>query len=321
MAKRAGHRRPGAGGVYKRLGRPSYCSLRASGTSVPDHVERISSANNPFIKHCVKLRQSGSYRRENNALLVVGEVPLKEMCELAHDPSKNDPYFQTLLVADDAEVSAALLQAAGRVIRVSPGVLGKLAGVENASSLKAAGVVPDPGNLGTLLRTAAAFAWDGVFLLPGCCDPFNEKALRASRGASLRLPIGTGQWKHLETFASAREMALFSGDPEPPQGTKREDGQKRVQNIQLSDSSDANLATAGAGRTVTSSVPDSTVNLGKAASAKALCLVLGSEGQGLSEEATRVCQPVAVPMPGAMESLNVAVAGGILLYLLKSPSI
>ncbi|GFR49266.1 hypothetical protein Agub_g11245, partial [Astrephomene gubernaculifera] len=41
--------------------------------------------------------------------------------------------------------------------------------------------VQDPGNLGTLVRTALAFGWQGVFLLPGCCDPFNDKALRASR--------------------------------------------------------------------------------------------------------------------------------------------
>lgn len=35
--------------------------------------------------------------------------------------------------------------------------------------------VQDPGNLGTLIRTAAAFRWDAVCLMPGCCDPFNDK--------------------------------------------------------------------------------------------------------------------------------------------------
>ena len=48
-----------------------------------------------------------------------------------------------------------------------------------------------------------------------------------------------------------------------------------------------------------------------------LCLVLGSEGQGLSDDALRNCRPVAIPMPGEMESLNVGVAGGILMYLMR----
>jgi tRNA G18 (ribose-2'-O)-methylase SpoU len=48
-----------------------------------------------------------------------------------------------------------------------------------------------------------------------------------------------------------------------------------------------------------------------------MCLVLGSEGQGLSQEVKAVCSPISIPMPGRFESLNVAVAGGILLYLLQ----
>ena len=57
-----------------------------------------------------------------------------------------------------------------------------------------------------------------------------------------------------------------------------------------------------------------------ATGSKGLCLVLGSEGQGLSDVALRTCEPVAIPMPGEMESLNVAVAGGILLYLMRRGS-
>ena len=47
--------------------------------------------------------------------------------------------------------------------------------------------VQEPGNLGTLTRTAAALGWDAVAMTHDCCDPFNEKALRAARGASLRV--------------------------------------------------------------------------------------------------------------------------------------
>ena len=50
---------------------------------------------------------------------------------------------------------------------------------------------------GTLLRTALALGWGGALLLPGCCDPFNDKALRASRGAAFRLPLAPGTWQVL----------------------------------------------------------------------------------------------------------------------------
>lgn len=48
-----------------------------------------------------------------------------------------------------------------------------------------------------------------------------------------------------------------------------------------------------------------------------ICLVLGSEGQGLTPVAKRSCTPISIPMDGQMDSLNVAVAGGILMYAVK----
>lgn len=64
--------------------------------------------------------------------------------------------------------------------------------------------------------------------------------------------------------------------------------------------------------------PDSNNNLAIAAAKESLCLILGSEGQGLSDNVYRSCDRVSIPMPGQFESLNVAVAGGILLYLLNN---
>lgn len=71
----------------------------------------------------------------------------------------------------------------------------------------------DPGNLGTLIRTATAFGWDGVFLLDGCCDPFNGKALRASRGGSLKLPVIEGSWESLKHLINAQGLRCYSGQP------------------------------------------------------------------------------------------------------------
>lgn len=100
---------------------------------------------------------------------------------------------------------SALLSAAQRVVWCPPAVLSKAAGVVNAESLGIAAEiaqpppapladpsfrplrvlalerVQDPGNVGSLLRTATAMGWDCIFLLAGCCDPFNEKVVRWAR--------------------------------------------------------------------------------------------------------------------------------------------
>ena len=130
---------------------------------------------------------------------------------------------------------------------------------------------------------------DAVFLLLGCCDPFNDKALRASRGASFRVPLFTVTWDKLLPIAEGLKMPLFSGDPSAPDpGLQTEESHFEV----------------GVDR------------VAEVASAQKLCLVLGTEGQGLSDVAKEKCQPVSIPMHGEMESLNVGVAGGILMYLL-----
>ena len=64
--------------------------------------------------------------------------------------------------------------------------------------------VQDPGNLGTLLRTACAFGWGAALLLPGCCDPWNDKALRASKGAAFRLPLWSATWPQLASLQARR---------------------------------------------------------------------------------------------------------------------
>ncbi|EKX51956.1 hypothetical protein GUITHDRAFT_134270 [Guillardia theta CCMP2712] len=63
--------------------------------------------------------------------------------------------------------------------------------------------IQDPGNLGTLLRTAAGLGWDAALLLDGCSDPFNEKAIRAARGAQWRLGVCYGDTALLKEEAAA----------------------------------------------------------------------------------------------------------------------
>jgi len=65
--------------------------------------------------------------------------------------------------------------------------------------------VQDPGNLGSLLRTAEAASCDGIILTEGCCDPFNPKAVRASMGSLFRLPFVSGvPWREAQEWLAAR---------------------------------------------------------------------------------------------------------------------
>lgn len=126
---------------------------------------------------------------------------------------------------------------------------------------------------------------DGVFLLPGCCDPFNEKVLRAARGASFQLPIVSGNWVHLETLITEFRMKMLAGHPEST--------------VKLKSSS-----------SLSQKLADSLAD-------RPLCLVLGSEGNGLSDESWQTCDLISIPMAGKFESLNVSVAGGIFLFMLQ----
>ena len=142
---------------------------------------------------------------------------------------------------------------------------------------------------------------DGVFLLPGCCDPFNDKALRASRGCVFRLPLILGEWDDLMTWTKSNRVSMFAADPGDDSGTNCSPRNEAVDGL------------------VESVKPSSTLEA--ACMEDKICLVLGSEGQGLSELALQECTRIAIPMPGGVESLNVAIAGGILLYLMQSQAL
>ena len=68
----------------------------------------------------------------------------------------------------------------------------------------------DPGNVGTLWRTADAFGADGLVLLPGCADPWNPKTLRATMGACFRLPVWEGTLEQLLPRLDRAGLPLYA---------------------------------------------------------------------------------------------------------------
>lgn len=149
------------------------------------------------------------------------------------------------------------------------------------------------------MRTAVAFGWDACFLLPGCCDPFNDKALKAGRGAAFKLPLAQGTWADLQHITQQQSIQCLGACPDSTQ-------QQHVQQGWTASGG----AKQGSAKQEASSV--------QSVSSGAVCLVLGSEGQGLSEEAMQHVKPVSVPMPGPMESLNVSQAGAVLMFALSN---
>lgn len=134
--------------------------------------------------------------------------------------------------------------------------------------------VQDPGNLGTIVRSADAAGAGGVFLLKGTADVFNPKALRASMGSIFHVPVAQGlSSDEVRSFLASRGIKAVAGDPR---------GEKAVFQSDLT-------------------VPCALV-LGSEAA--------GVRDGPLSAAAERV----RIPMPGRSESLNVAISAAILLY-------
>jgi TrmH family RNA methyltransferase len=135
--------------------------------------------------------------------------------------------------------------------------------------------VQDPGNAGTIVRTAAALGATATFSLPGTVDLWNAKVVRSGMGAHFHHSCLTGTWDELDTFRKDRSMEIWAAD---------------------------------AGGTA----------IGSVAAPPRLGLVVGNEGGGLSSQTrTRADRLVALPIASTVESLNVAVAAGILLYELR----
>jgi TrmH family RNA methyltransferase len=154
-------------------------------------------------------------------------------------------------------------------------VLDDVVGEASSSLILIAVGLQDPGNLGTLVRSAEAFGATGVLTTPGTVSAWNQKALRASVGSVFRVPVVAVDASELE-------------------GLKR----RGVRLI-------AAVGAEGVGVTAAQEM-DFTA---------ACALMIGNEGAGLGVEWMEMCDAqVTIPCPGAVESLNAAVAGSLLLY-------
>lgn len=140
--------------------------------------------------------------------------------------------------------------------------------------------VQDPGNAGTLLRTAAGLGVTATVVLPGTVDPWNAKVVRAAVGAQCHHPVVSMTTEQLIMWCHAHGVALWGAD-------HRGDSLADV--------------------------------AGPADVPPRLALALGNEGAGLTAPVRAACaRTIAIPISPAVESLNVGVAAGILLWALRA---
>jgi TrmH family RNA methyltransferase len=142
--------------------------------------------------------------------------------------------------------------------------------------------ISDPGNLGALLRSAAAAGAAAVWLAPGTADAFNPKVVRAGMGAHFRLPLELLEWDTISARLAGWQILL--ADTEEA----------------IHDSPDAKR------QTIRYDLADWT---------QPSAVIVSNEAEGPSP-AARACATASVfiPMPGGSESLNAAIAGSVILF-------
>ena len=253
-------------------------------------METITSAKNPAAKLLRSLKDA-SARKETGLFLVEGEKMIREALGCALKPR--------LLLAEDAHAAFAEECAALCDCHLAPRSLlesvcdtrtpqGVCAAFETPAPLPLAAVsgsvvaldgVQDPGNVGTIWRTADAAGLSAILLGPGSADPLSPKVQRAAMGSGFRVPF-----------------------------------------LQAEDLPAALAELRGRGYSVVASALDGADFYSCPRPGGDFVLIVGNEARGISPEARAEADiTVKLPMRGGAESLNAAVAAGILMYALTEP--
>lgn len=238
----------------------------------------ISSIQNPLIKETIKLKQK-KYRLLNKAFLVEGEHLVKE----AYDKGLIDKVFYV----DDFEfndvdaylVSAEVMKAMTGVLS-NQGVLAICKYPENTVEFNRVLLLDnlqDPGNMGTLIRSAVAFGFETI-VAEDSVDFFNEKVIRATQGAIFKVNLIS---ENLKDFISRNKQITFY--------TTDLKSDNLLKDIVLED--------------------------------KLIGVILGNEGSGVRRDLIELVGKSFKLEIKNMESLNVGVAGSIIMYEISKRSV
>jgi TrmH family RNA methyltransferase len=251
----------------------------------------ITSIHNPKVQVVRRLQSQARERHQEQAFVVEGV----RLCEEALQSGwlARQVFFTDSLDERGQAVVKGFTAQNAPVEQVSQAVMQAMSDTETPQGLLAMisqNLIPlpsspdfllildglrDPGNLGTILRTAMAAGVQAVLLAPGCADAWSGKVLRSGMGAQFHLPIQSLQWNDLR--------GIIKREPRPLK-------------VYLADVAGGILFSQSDFRAP-------------------LALIVGGEAAGAGAEAHSLAdESVHIPMPGGSESLNAGVAASILLF-------
>ena len=257
-------------------------------------MNTYTSTSNEHIKNTAKLAADPAERRRKRMAVICGS-------KLCLDALQSGAEFEELFATEAGaekykEAFERCSETSRTVSMVSDGVDRKIEGQKSPQGIFAVIRIPDeatkeelmaskrtiilagiqdPGNVGTVIRTAAAFGFETAVLGPGCADVWSEKVLRASMGNCMRVRM-----------YPAADLAKTIGE--------------------LKQSGTAVIGAA---------LTDDSVSLENAAVPEKCAIVIGSEGQGIPSEIVGILdQKVTIPMNPGVESLNAAAAAAIMMW-------
>ncbi len=267
--------------------------------------ESITSKHNPKVERWKKLSSSKEFRHEEKSVLIEGKNLVLDLIAsdkrtsivsiiLSESAVKNAPQIalqcQRYVLPDSLfRVISSVETPEGYIVECKFSTLGQSletylqsAIIDIRTPILILDTLQDPGNIGTLLRSAALFSVKTIILIEPSCDVWNPKALRAAKGAHFHMNIISSSWDEIKKLHKSLPPLFVTYPP----------GENVISIRELS----------------LSSKWVSTLQ------SKDWALVLGNEGRGVTIPSTIEHTRITIPTNTVIESLNVAQAGAICLY-------
>jgi TrmH family RNA methyltransferase len=265
-------------------------------------IKKISSRLNPNIKHAKELLDFSKVRNIHREFIIEG---CRLCCEALNNKIKiKQCFFTTEALEKHKDLIQNLIKSADESFELDNQVLKKISDIKSPQGVACICKMLDkfdylnkikkvdnililenlqnPTNLGTILRTADALGINEVYLSKDCCDVYSPKVLRGSMGAVFRLP-----------FYIFDDLAT---------------DMKKIKSLSVH---------------IYAAVPDSSaLHITKIKRREKIAIAIGNEGKGLTQSLLNFCdERITIPMTADGESLNAAVAAGIIIWEMKRSSI
>ncbi|WP_068983934.1 MULTISPECIES: TrmH family RNA methyltransferase [Lysinibacillus] len=250
-------------------------------------MKRIESTQNALVKYWKKLATTRKERERSGEFLVEG-------FHLVEEALKNNEQVLQLIVREGVELPMLWPIDSVAIVEVTAAVAKEFAETETSQGVFAVckqplvdedvmaswrkvlliDAVQDPGNIGTMIRTADAAGLDAVILGKGCADLYNPKTLRSAQGSHFHIPVLRGDLEEWIEQLQDNGVPVF--------GTALDEDAVVYSDIEHTG---------------------------------AFAIMMGNEGSGIHPQLLSMTdQNIIIPILGQAESLNVAVATGIVLY-------